>query len=203
MKVIGLTGPSGSGKGVCDIHFQSLGIPYIDTDKVYHDLLLPPSRCADELIARFGQKILTNHQTIDRQKLANIVFSDPTGQAIKDLNRISHKYVKEKTLSMLDTFRSSQQNAVVIDAPLLFEADFDKFCDFTIAVLAKQDLRLQRIMERDSLSHEKAISRLQAQKPDEYYSSRANYVLYNNQECDDLLQHLVEILKRENVSTDT
>jgi dephospho-CoA kinase len=203
MKVIGLTGPSGAGKGVCDIYFQEHGISYIDTDKVYHDLLLPPSACAMELACQFGSDIIRDDQTLDRSKLASIVFSDVTGNSLQKLNEISHRYVKEKTLSLLDTLRSQGARAAVVDAPLLFEASFDSFCDFTIAILADRDIRLQRIMSRDSLSREKALERICAQKDDQYYISRANYTLYNNQDQTTLYQSLLDILSKESVSLDT
>ena len=203
MKVIGLTGPSGAGKGVCDIYFQNHGISYIDTDKVYHDLLLPPSPCAMELARQFGSDIIHDDQTLDRKKLASIVFSDTTGKSLQKLNDISHRYVKEKTLSILDSLRREGAKAAVVDAPLLFEAKFDAFCDFTIAILADREIRLQRIMERDSLSREKAMERICAQKDDQYYISRAHYTLYNNQEQTSLYTSLSDILIKENVSLDT
>ena len=199
MKIIGITGPTGSGKGVCCDYFRSLGIPCIDTDRVYHDLLMPPSPCAEELALRFGKDILREDQTVDRPKLASLVFSDKSGKASEDLNRIAHKYVKEKTLAMLDEFRNRNHSVAVVDAPLLFEADFDRFCDFTISVLAKREIRLDRIMRRDSLSREKAEARISAQNEDAFYTSRANYVLQNDGDHQALYPILSAILSKESV----
>ena len=203
MKIIGLTGPSGSGKGLCCEYFRSIGIPCIDTDQVYHDLLLPPSECAKELVSRFGHNILKEDQSIDRKKLAAIVFSDTSGKAVEDLNHISHKYVKDKTLALLDQFKEQQNDAAVVDAPLLFEAEFDKFCDFSIAVLADREKRLERIMMRDMLSTETANARLSAQKNDDFYICQANHILYNNGEREDVYASLADILRGENISEDT
>lgn len=197
MKIIGITGPSGSGKGVCCEYFKSLGIPCIDTDQVYHDLLLPPSACATELAVRFGQDIFNDDQTVDRQKLAAIVFSDASGKAVEDLNRISHKYVKKKTLLLLEEFQRQKKHVAAVDAPLLFEAEFDKFCDFTIAVLANRERRVGRIMKRDMLSREKATARISAQKGDDFYISRANHILYNDGESNELYPLLISILEKE------
>ena len=203
MKIIGITGPSGSGKGVCCEYFRSIGIPCIDTDQVYHDLLLPPSPCAKELALRFGKDIMREDQTVDRPRLASLVFSDESGRAAEDLNHIAHKYVKEKTLELLDRFRNENYRAAVVDAPLLFEAEFDKLCDFTISVLAKRDTRLERIMKRDTLSREKAEERISAQKEDAFYKEKADYVLQNDGECQKLYPILSAILFKENVSFDT
>ena len=199
MKIIGITGPSGSGKGICCEYFRSIGIPCIDTDTVYHDLLLPPSECAKELVLRFGKDILREDQTVDRQKLAAIVFSDDNGRSLEDLNRISHKYVKEKTLTLLNEYRKDQKKAAVVDAPLLFEAEFDAFCDFTIAVLASYEVRLSRIMRRDMLSYEKANARFSAQKTDDFYRAKAKYTLYNNNDVQKLHISLAKILQNENL----
>lgn len=203
MKIIGITGPSGSGKGVCCEYFCSLGIPCIDTDRVYHDLLLPPSKCAQELVARFGKEILRNDETVDRTKLATIVFSDTSGASLSDLNAIAHKFVKEKTLALLDEFQQQGKIAAVVDAPLLFEAEFDKFCDFTIAVLADRKTRLERIIKRDALSHEKAEARLAAQKEDAFYIEKADHILYNDGNTQDLNTILASTLTKESVSKKT
>ena len=203
MKIIGLTGPSGAGKGLCDAYFRAVGIPCIDTDAVYHDLLVPPSACADELVARFGPEIQNADQTIHRKKLASLVFSDKSGKAAKDLNAIAHKYVREKALALLEDFRAAKKEAVVVDAPLLFEAHFDAFCDFTIAVLADRELRTSRIMKRDTLSKEKAGERILAQPQDDFYMANAKYIQYNNGDKNDLFASLTNILTKENVSFDT
>ena len=203
MKIIGITGPSGSGKGICCEYFHSISLPCIDTDRVYHDLLLPPSECANELVSRFGKIILREDGTIDRSQLASVVFSDKSGGAIADLNQIAHKYVKEQTLTLLEEFKKSGHIAAVVDAPLLFEAKFDEFCDFTIAVLADRELRMERIMKRDLLSREKAEERLSAQKSDTFYISKANHILYNNGESNELYSQLRSILRKENISAGT
>ena len=87
MIVLGLTGPTGAGKGAVSKLFAELyGIPSIDTDQVYHDLLKPPSLCLDELVSQFGQEILTAVGELDRPMLSKIVFSDPTHEKQKMLN---------------------------------------------------------------------------------------------------------------------
>ena len=199
MIVIGLTGPSGAGKGYCDAIFQSFGIPYIDTDKVYHDLLAPKSPCTNELRLAFGNDILTQDGAIDRKELAKIVFSDPSGNLLKRLNSISHKYVIEETNRLLDIYRRQSKTAAVIDAPLLIEAEIHKNCDFTISILADKDVRLARIMERDGLDQAAAHMRLNAQKEDDFYSSQTKYTIQNNADASHLKNELISILNVEGV----
>ena len=99
MKVLGLTGPTGAGKGTVAAVFAELyGIPSIDTDAVYHELLIPPSPCLDELVTAFGAEILRRDGTLDRPALSRIVFSDLSGEKQKLLNGITHKYVLDETI---------------------------------------------------------------------------------------------------------
>ena len=199
MKIIGLTGPSGAGKGFCSPIFAEFNIPCIDTDDVYHKLLTPPSPCVDELCSRFGKSILNEQKGVDRKKLASVVFSDETKKSLNDLNSITHKFVLRKSREIIERYKVSGVSAVVIDAPLLFESEFDKDCDFTISVLAESSTRLNRIIARDNLTKDAALMRIKAQKPDEFYVSRSNYVLYNDSSCDSLRTKLTEILRKESV----
>ena len=197
MKIIGLTGPSGAGKGYCYPLFESLGIACIDTDDVYHKLLVPPSDCVNELVSEFGEIILTENGGVNRKELANIVFSDKTRQKLGKLNQITHKFVLKRTHELIAENQDSI--AIVIDAPLLFEADFDKFCDFTIAVICDSKMRLDRIMKRDSISEEAALMRIGSQPTDDFYTTKATYSVCNdgNRAC--LEQKLNSILKKENI----
>ena len=197
MKTIGLTGPSGAGKGYCYRFFESLGIACIDTDDVYHKLLIPPSDCVDELVLEFGSTIIGENGSVNRKELANIVFSDETRQKLGRLNQITHKYVLKRTHELIK--KNEGKRAVVIDAPLLFEADFDKFCNFTIAIICDSKTRLERIMKRDSISEEAALMRIGSQPTDEFYTSKATYSVCNEGQRECLEQKLNDILKKENI----
>ena len=136
MKIIGLTGPSGAGKGALAAQFAARGVPIIDADCVYHELLVPPSPCLDALAEEFGDCILTKDKTLDRAALAALVFSDEPSASSRriTLNRITHRYVIEKTNELLSEYKSQGCAAAVIDAPLLIEAGMNTVCDTVIAV---------------------------------------------------------------------
>lgn len=199
MKIIGLTGPSGAGKGFCCGYFESLDIPCLDTDDIYHKLLIPPSACVKELVENFSNIILNEHGGINRKILGEIVFTDKSGKKLDLLNRITHKYVLVETKRMLDKYKNDGKIAVVVDAPLLFEADFDKFCNFSIAVISDKSTRVERIMERDAITKDVALMRIQSQKKDEFYTSRANYTVSNNTDVFSLNRQLESILKKEKI----
>ncbi len=179
MTIIGLTGPSGTGKGLLCNYAKTLDIPSVDTDEVYHSLIAAPSLCTEELANRFGG-ILTPDGTVDRRALASIVFAPGAASLQEELNVITHKYVRQKTIELLTQYKKQRVRAVIVDAPLLYEAGFDDMCDFCIAVIAPYEARYHRIISRDGLSHDQACSRLAAQKPNEYYTSRSKYTIQNN-----------------------
>lgn len=199
MKIIGLTGPSGAGKGFCYSFFEKNNIPCIDTDDVYHKLLIPPSRCVNELVENFGNEILDEDGGVNRKKLAEIVFSDSSHKKLEKLNHITHKYVLEQTYKMISEYIKQDKVAVVIDAPLLFEAEFDRFCDFTVAVISDEKTRLERIMARDSLPRKAALMRIKSQNSDEFYTSRASYIVVNNTDNLNLDNQLKKILTKEKI----
>ncbi len=197
MKIIGLTGPSGAGKGLCRQHLEAKGIPCIDTDGVYHQLIEGPSPCVRALTDAFGKKILNHNGGIDRTILADIVFRDSTRVLLEKLNHIAHLHVRIETERLLNMFEKDGKTVVAVDAPLLFEAGFDSFCDFCIAVIAPYELRLKRIMNRDGLTQEKAEKRLQAQKNDEFYSQRAKYTVVNDLNRENTVRQIETILMQE------
>ena len=189
MLVIGLTGPSGAGKGAVGAILSAHRIPVIDADAVYHGLLIPPSPCLDALKERFGNGILLPSGELNRRALGEIVFSDP--EALQDLNRIAHGFVMKEIRMQLKTLREQDIPAAVIDAPQLFEAEADKDCNVIISVLADKRTRLERIMARDGIDAEAALRRIEAQKSDEFFRTHSNYVLENNGNID-LLQPQIE-----------
>ena len=182
MKIIGLTGPSGAGKGVLASHLAASGIPIIDADRVYHDLLVPPSLCLDALVSEFGKEILAEDGTLDRAALAALVFAEDTASVTRReaLNRITHRFVAQKTQEMLECMRLQGHKAAVIDAPLLLEAGMDKICDVVVAVLADRETRLGRLIKRDGKDRDVLLSRINAQPDDDFYTSRADVVVINN-----------------------
>ena len=203
MLTIGLTGPSGAGKGVVGAVLASHGIPSIDTDRVYHKLLVPPSACLDALVGRFGKGILSPDGTLDRRALASIVFAEGREDDHRALNEITHAFVLDEVRRMVRIYASegSSLAAVAVDAPLLFESGYADECDVTLAVLADRDLRRERIMVRDGLPSEAADARLNAQKPDEFYTERADYVIRNDGDIDLVRRDVEQLLIERGVIT--
>ena len=197
MRIIGVTGPSGAGKGaLCEL-LKKRGIVCIDADAVYHSLLVPPSECLDALKSAFGESVFSPNGSLDRAALGRIVFAE--SDKLELLNSTVLSYVLAKFRVMISELEAKGEAAVVIDAPTLIESGFDKECDVVISVLAPVETRLERIMRRDSITREKALLRIKAQKSDEFYISHSNAVLCNDGSEDALDKALDELLKEKNI----
>ncbi len=199
MTVIGLTGPSGSGKGKIAEILSEYGAQHINADSVYHNILIPPSPCLDELVENFGYKILNAGGQLDRRVLGAIVFGEENKQKLEELNSITHKYVCARIRQILRYFESVDCKACVIDAPLLLESGLQHDCNFVISVLADTELRAQRIAKRDNITLEDAILRINSQKPDSFYIDGADVVVYNNGDEEQLRASLLDSLKGRNI----
>ena len=196
MKVIGLTGPSGAGKGaVCGV-LAKHGIPAIDTDAVYHRLLAENDALTEELCASFGKDILNESCRVDRKKLGAAVFGRPdTPARLHTLNTITHKYVMARTHELMRELAQTGARAIVIDAPQLFEARIEGECDLIVGVLADRAVRLARIMARDGISEENANKRINAQKSDDFFRSSCHYILTNDGDLADLEAQILRFLE--------
>lgn len=197
MKVIGLCGGSGSGKGTVAEIFSVFGIPSVDTDKVYHELTSRRTECLDALVSEFGEAILTADGRLDRKALSSMVFGDGAAAVRRQrLNEISHKFVLNRTREILRDFEEMGAKAALVDAPLLFESGFDKECDLIIAVIADMRVRIERIMLRDGISENGATLRVKTQLPDDYLSSRADFIIDNSGSLDEVEASVSEIAEK-------
>ena len=175
MKIIGITGPTGAGKTTALSILEELGGAVIDCDAVYHELLSSDKALQSRLCQAFGD-ILDEKNQIDRKKLGAIVFHDPAKLAL--LNQITQEAICTKVQTLINY--AGNVPAVAIDAIALLESPLRELCDTTVAVIAPQEIRVARIMARESISRDYAWSRVRAQKPDEYFIRRCEYVFVND-----------------------
>lgn len=178
MKILGLTGPSGSGKTLFSRFLGSRGYPCINADELYHSMLVPPSALLDSIRAEFGDSFFDENGELDRKALGRLVFSSK--ESLKHLNATVLPAVIEKIRSIAKYYEQNGAKILIIDAPTLFEAGYDKSCDMTVSILAPASLRVERISERDEISTSDALLRTQAQKDDSFYYERSDRVIVND-----------------------
>ena len=179
MLVIGLTGPTGAGKSqVCRILRDWNKISVIDCDEVARFVVRKGQRCLVDLAVEFSPLIIDPDGNLDRRRLAKLVFHDR--EKLRRMEEIMYPYILEEIRTRLEARRKAGDRAVFLDAPTLYQSGADALCDKVAAVLAPDAGRLLRIMERDGLSLEEAGARMASQPGDEYYESRADYVIRND-----------------------
>ena len=178
MLILGLTGSTGSGKGYVSAIFRRAGLACLDTDQVCRDVYRKGEPCYRDLVSYFGETILAEDGEIDRRALFNVAFGDK--EKYERLNAIAFHHIRNATEAWLAVQESAGVTVAVIDAPMLFESGFDALCQKVVSVIADRETQIRRVMKRDGITEEVAIGRLAKQKDNEYYRSRADYVLDNS-----------------------
>ncbi|KAL6564797.1 hypothetical protein OROMI_016247 [Orobanche minor] len=192
MRIVGLTGGIGTGKSTVSNLFKAHGIPVVDADIVARNVLKKGTGGWRKVVAAFGDEILLASGEVDRQKLGQIVFSNPDRRQL--LNRLLAPYISSGIF--LEVFKLWMKGCkiIVLDVPLLFEAKMDKWTKPIIVVSADPETQLQRIMARDDSTFEVAKSRINAQMPLDFKKAKADIVIDNSGSLADLNEHFREVL---------
>lgn len=178
MKIIGVTGPTGSGKTLLTEYFASLNITTINADELYHSMLVPPSLCLDAIREKFGDAVFSENGELSREKLGKIVFNDK--EKLDLLNETVLGIVLNEIRRKIAIFEKKGNDFLIIDAPTLIESGFHHECDTVISVIAPKDERIKRISLRDGISYERATERVRAQKENSFYIENSHEVIYND-----------------------
>ncbi|HEU23859.1 MAG: dephospho-CoA kinase [Mesoaciditoga sp.] len=189
-KIIGITGGIATGKSAISGYLRSLGYPVIDADAIGHEIL-EREDVRREINERIGN--VESNGKIDRKKLGSIVFSDR--DKLKILNEITHPRIIRAILDEVDSL-SEMNKEIFVEAAVLFEMNFDKYTDFIIVTDCPDDVRIERIMQRDRLSYDEAVMRIKSQMSREEYIKRADFVIDTSGNIHDTLEKVFEMLKR-------
>lgn len=194
MKVIGLTGGTGSGKSVVSKSLAEAGAVIVDADKIAHEIILKGEPAYLEIVEYYGTDILDAEGNIIRKKLGEIVFNDKEKLAF--LNQCTHKYITAEVKRQIAAAKEEgTATAIIVDAPLLLEAKLETVCDLVWVVYADPEVRAQRVMARDGITYELAKARISNQKSWEEYKSAASAVIDNSKDLVHLKEQMTEILK--------
>ena len=195
--VIGITGGSGAGKTTMLRCVQARGGVCIDCDALYHELTKTDAALRAELTDVFGDVFLPNGD-LDRARLGQLVFSDAAQRA--RLDEITARHVGNTVKKRLAQAEADGIALAAIDAINLIQSGLGALCRATVGVLAPEKARLARILARDGVTRERALARLHAQAPDEFYRRHCDYLLINNADApaqfalqaDALLQQIID-----------
>lgn len=178
LTIIGLTGPTGAGKTTVLHVLEEMGAVVLDADAIYHQLTVSSGPMREELQGRFGPDIYDDQGGLLRKQLGAKVFGDP--QALEDLNAITHRYICGEIRRQLDLAQAEGKQVAVVDAIALIESGVAQLCHITVAVVARPETRIGRIMARDGIDEAYARKRVEAQKPAEFFEGHCQYTLHND-----------------------
>ncbi len=175
---IGLTGVSGSGKSFVTKIFDQYGIPSINADAVVHELYSAKNSCTEALSHLFGNDILLTDGSVDRRKLASVVFASK--EKLQLLNQTVHPFVVDRINKISKEKENQGEKAFLIEAPQLFEAGLEASCDYVISVMADHETRIERLITRDGITKQMAEKRISNQFEDSFFKDRSDFCIENN-----------------------
>lgn len=177
MKKVGITGGIGSGKTiVCEV-FKLLGISVFHADIVARNLQQNNFEIRKKLIDLFGESIYSQDGTLDRKRLAGTIFKDK--DLLGKVNQIIHPAVREIFFNWMN--EHSEEDYVLYEAAILFESGYHNDFDLNILVVAEENIRMKRVMQRDNISRDSFMERVNNQMNDQEKIPQADYILENNE----------------------
>jgi dephospho-CoA kinase len=191
MIIVGLTGSVGTGKSTVTNFFKELGAYIIDWDELARGVVRPHLKAWQEIVEYFGKDFLNEDLTVNRQKLAEIVFPDK--EKVAKLNQIVHPEVFKEDERITNEINGLDPDALVIkDIPLLFELTRPIFVDKIVVVSASEQTQLRRL-EGKGISREDARSRIKSQLPLEEKIKSADFVINNDGPLEETKKQVEEI----------
>ncbi len=194
IKKVAVTGSAGSGKTIVCNRFQALGLRVINSDILAREAVFPDSTAYKKIINFFGKKVLNDDATLNRRMIRRMIIHDDTLR--KALEQFTHPEIIKLMKSQITVAEKDGNFVVVVEVPLLFEFDMESLFDEIIVVIAKRELRIKRLMDRDYISHSDAQNLLNIQMPDEEKAGRADFVLQNNGSVEQLIKSVDILYKK-------
>ena len=183
MKLIGITGKTGSGKSTFGkLLADKLNCKYIDIDKIGHSAI-SDSSISKKLYQEFGQDILDDNKNIDRKKLGNIVFSDKNKMNI--LTNLTWNYMQNK----IDNILSQNEDYYILDWALLPSVKYFNICDIKILIVSEDIKRKEKILKRDNISKEYLEKR--ENNTLDYSNFKFDYI-FNNDYSKECLSYIID-----------
>ncbi|MDD7771078.1 dephospho-CoA kinase [Suipraeoptans intestinalis] len=194
MKIIGITGGIGSGKTkVMEYLQETQGAVICRTDEVGRKLQRKGTSCFQKIVETFGEEVLNTKGSLDREKLAEIVFSQEEKR--ERLNSIVHPAVKEEVLKKIEKERKKGTEIFLLESALLIEDSYEQICDELWYIYVESSIRRKRLVYTRGYTEEKIEKIMAAQLPKQSFLDHCNRVVDNSGSFAETIQQLEQIMK--------
>jgi dephospho-CoA kinase len=177
VRVVGLTGGIASGKSTFAEALRARGVPVVDADAIARTAVAPGSAVLAEIVRTFGPDLVAPDGTLDRRRMAALVFAEPEARA--RLEAITHPAVRRGLAEETARLSAAGHDLIFYDTPLLFEVALERTLDCVVVVWAPPEVQRARLLARDGLAAADADARLAAQLPIDEKAARADFVVEN------------------------
>lgn len=189
--IIGITGSIGTGKSTVSNYLISKGYSVVDADKISKGAYNIGSNGYKAILEVFGEEILNSNGEVDRKKIKKIVFDN--SNMLQRLNMAIHPIIINEIEKEIEILLESQ-NVVFLDAPLLIETELNKKVNKIIVVICDKNEQINRIIKRDKITADMAISIINSQVSIDEKLKFADYIVYNNSTIENLYSQVDEII---------
>jgi dephospho-CoA kinase len=189
--VVGLTGGIASGKSTVAGMFEERGVPVIDADVIARKIVEPGQPALDEIADAFGEDVIQEDGSLDREALGTIVFGDDEARA--QLNAITHPRVAQRMADRARELSEEGYRWIIYDAALIVENGIHEWLDALIVVSVDRRTQIERLIRRDNIDREDAVARIESQLPLQDKVSVADYVIDNAGTLDQTLEQVERI----------
>lgn len=200
--LLGVTGSIGTGKSTVAKMLEELGAPIIDFDVLSRIVVEPGKPAYKDIVSFFGEQVLNEDKTLNREKLREIVFKDMEKR--KKLESFTHPRIGEEFIMRVEEFSKDKKNIIIqVVIPLLIEAHMQAVFDHLLMVYAPEEVQLKRLMERDNINEDLAMRIIRSQMPVEEKKGYCDLIIDNSgtleetqRQVEDLWQTLTDIQKK-------
>lgn len=186
--IIGLTGSIATGKSTVARRLKELGLPIVDADVVARHVVEPGSETLEAIYKEFGEAALLPDGSMNREVIGRQIFGNKEKR--DKLNAIIHPAIRKEMLRQRDEHVANGEPIVIMDIPLLFESQLQHFVDRILVVGTSDVIQIERLMQRNQLSKEEALQRIQSQIPVSEKMEQADDVIRNDGSMDELMKQV-------------
>lgn len=195
MFVLGVTGGIGSGKSEVTGYFRDhLDASVCQADSIGAELQKKDGPAYAPIVRAFGEDVLCEDGTLDRKKLASIVFNDP--EQLEILDDIVHPLVEKNIQNMMAKSRTEGKKIFVVESAILIEVGYKQFCDEVWFVKAPETTRIKRLAETRNMTEKQALAVISRQMSDAEYEKNCDYTIKNNADLETLFRRIEKRLRQ-------